>query len=171
MIMDVKRKILKNEKGQALVEFLLFLPFMLIMYSITLSISNSINASINQQKVTRNYFYYLHQNTSHMPRASRGGSSPVGTWNVFGMSIIGWMEDIVGNQPMATCFKFRVPLGETDDDACEDGYDKTTTQFIRVGTVYGVCGTTYRRNNTSIYNRILDSPVLVTSQDACHITQ
>lgn len=170
MITAVKKKEIElNEDGQALVEFLLFLPFMLIMYSITLSISNSINASINQQKVTRSYFYYIHQNTSMLPRAKRDGSTDA--WTSFGMSIIGWGEKLVDSQPMATCFKFRVPLGETEDDSCEEGYDKTTTQFIRVGTVYGVCGTTYRRNNTDVYNRILDSAVLVTSRDSCLISQ
>ena len=142
MINKLFPKIL-NEEGQALVEFVLFLPFMLMAYSVIMNVSNAINASLNQQKVTRAYFYYRMQNNSTIPKPRRDGSEPSDSWETFGMQIVGWASEIDGNSPVAACFKFNLPLGTNSDDKCEDGYGTETTQFIRVGTVYGVCGATY----------------------------
>lgn len=132
-----------TEKGQALIEFVLFLPFMLMTYSIIMNVSNAINASLNQQKVTRAYFYYRMQNNSTIPKPRRDGVNPHNNWSTFGMQIIGWAEERVDDSPVAACFKFNIPLGDTEGDSCKEGYTKTTTQYIRVGTVYGVCGATY----------------------------
>lgn len=147
MISNKRIKIL-NEEGQALVEFALFLPFMLMMYSIIMNVSNAINASINQQKVTRSYFYYRMQNNSTIPKPRRSGGDPSQNWSTFGMQIIGWASELYGGEtPVAACFKFNLPLGSSDGDKCKDGYSERTTQYIRVGTVYGVCGATYTTNN------------------------
>lgn len=138
----------ENEDGQALIEFLIFLPFMLMMYSVSMSISNSINASINQQKIARSYFYYRLANNSTFPRPRRDGSEPSDSWKVFGFQIMGWSEKLLNQRPVAPCFKFAVPLGDGEDDKCEDSYSGRSTQFIRVKTVYGVCGATYIKNDT-----------------------
>lgn len=148
MIMAVKKikklDVLGNENGQAIMEFLLFLPFMLMMYSVSMSLSNAINASINQQKITRSYFYYRNMNNSTIPRPRRDGQIPSESWKVFGTQIMGWNEKLVaGENPLAPCFKFALPLGEGVGDSCEDSYSKLSTQYIRVQTVYGVCGATY----------------------------
>jgi hypothetical protein len=138
-----------NEEGQALVEFVLFLPFMLMTYSIIMNVSNAINASLNQQKVTRAYFYYRMQNNSTLPKPRRSGAKPYENWGTFGMQIIGWAAGIESQRPVAACFKFNIPLGKNKKDVCNNGYTKETTQFIRVGTVYGVCGATYSNTGGS----------------------
>lgn len=136
----------KNEKGQGLIEFLIFLPFMLMMYSVSMNISNSINASINQQKITRAFFYYRNMNNSTIPKPRRDGQEePANTWQKFGMEIMGWSEFLAGDQPVAPCFKFLLPLGESTDDECEESYSGKSSQFIRVQTVYGVCGASYEK--------------------------
>src|SRR5690554_6637793 len=140
--MAVRKKNLKNQKGQALIEFILFFPFLLMMYSVTLSIANSINASINQQKQTRGYFYYRVQNNAMTPMPDRDGGPSAFTR--FGMDVTLWGHKVIGNRPVASCFKFNVPLGAGEGDECEKGYSGKTTQFIRVGTAYGVCGATYQ---------------------------
>lgn len=149
-MITVVKKILVNSNGQALVEFLLFLPFMLMLYATISSIGNAINGSINQQKAARAYFYYVNQNNSTIPKPIP--NNPVeDDWKLFGMQIIGWKEKFAdGTTPVATCYKFELPLGETTDDSCDDGYSGKTTQFIRVGTVYGVCGATYSNNGKEI---------------------
>ena len=148
MIMVVKKKKISNEKGQALVKFMLFLPFMLMMYSVTMSIGGAINASINQQKITRSYFYYRATNNPNIPLPYRDrASEPSDSWNLFGMDIIGWNLQLVNNKPLAPCFQFRLPFKEAVDDKCEERYQGTTTQFIRVKTVYGVCGATYVKSD------------------------
>jgi len=142
--MDAKRKKILNEKGQGLVEFLLFLPLMLMLYSTLLALSNSINGSINQQKITRGYFYYRLQNNSTLPVPRRDNQGePSDSWKVFGMQIMGWSEKLLDNQPVAPCYKLNLPFAEKEEDSCDDAYKETATQFIRVKTVYGVCGATY----------------------------
>ncbi len=137
-------KKIQNEKGQSLIEFVLFLPFMLMLYSVIINVSNAINGSINQQKVTRAYFYYNMQNNSMIPKPTRG-ADPSENWSSFGMQIMGWNTKIINESPVMACYKFNLPLGTGDEDNCDSAYSGKTTQYIRVGTVYGVCGATYKK--------------------------
>mgnify|MGYP001231508587 FL=1 len=50
MVAKNKRLTFQNEDGQSIIEFLLFLPFIIMMYSVVMSLGSAINASINQQK-------------------------------------------------------------------------------------------------------------------------
>lgn len=173
--MDAKNflKILDNEDGQSIIEFVIFLPFLLMMYTTTMSIANAINGSLNQQKVTRAYFYYTLQNNSTFPKPYRnGGSQPYDFWESFGMQIMGWTEKLVNEQPVMTCYKFKLPLGTDKSDSCEKAYQKKTTQFIRVGTVYGACGATYKNTQGSIYRLPSGGPFQgaeVSSGESCLI--
>lgn len=132
-----------NENGQALIEFLMFLPLLLIMYTTTVSIGNSINGSINQQKVTRGYLYNRILNNSTIPKPSSSDQS-FKRWRRFGMFFIGYSKEKRGQEPYAACYKLKLPFsnGET---SCER-YNKTSTSFVRVETVYGLCGNTYFNN-------------------------
>lgn len=144
-------KIIENEKGQSIIEFVIFLPFLLMMYTVTMSIANAINGSLNQQKVTRAYFYYTLQNNSTFPRPYRGGASqPYNQWGMFGMQIMGWTEKMVNEEPVMTCYKLKLPLGKNKSDSCEKAYQDKTTQYVRIGTVYGACGATYKNDRGSI---------------------
>ena len=73
MIMDVnvwkslKNKNLKNENGQAIFEFIIFLPFFILFFAIMVSVIGGINASINQQKTLRGYFFHSIRNNSTLP--------------------------------------------------------------------------------------------------------
>ena len=139
-----------DQNGQGIVEFLFFLPFMLMMYSVTVSLSGSMNASINQQKVARSFFYYRMMNNSTFPKPRRSDDGePSDAWKKFGFQIIGWAENLAGGNesPVAPCYKFRLPLGEGADDECDEKYTGSSSQFIRIQTVYGVCGATYFRND------------------------
>lgn len=173
--MDVKKlkNILKNEKGQGLIEFFLFLPFILMMYSICLSLASSINAAINQQKITRGYFYYKMSNNSMAPGPRRDGNVPEAAWTDYSMHVNIWGESFLNgsDKVKATCFKFEVPLGESEGDDCESAYSERTTQYIRVATAYGICGATYN-NGGNIFNRYLTNflPALgVIDQYGCEI--
>lgn len=143
-------KIFKNQKGQSLIEFVLFLPFMLMIYSVIINVSGAINASLNQQKVTRAYFYYTLQNNSMFPGPSREGGDPTASWSYFGMRMLGWSTQLIDNKPVAPCFKFNISLGESDGDVCEEAYSGKSTQYIRVGTVYGACGATFEQSPAGI---------------------
>jgi len=170
MIMVAKKH---KQDGQALIEFVLFLPFMIMMYMAILNIGNAINGSINQQKITRGYFYYRISNNSTIPRPRRQDDEPSVRWQSFGMQILGWADGFEGNSPLSPCFKFNLPFDDEDEE-CEDNYSETRSQFIRTETVYGVCGATYIKHGGSQQNiRQPDGNTAssAVSADACSIIE
>lgn len=141
-----------NQKGQALIELIIFLPLMFMFYSMISGFANAINGSINQQKVTRGYFYYRVQGNSTVPKPA-GGSYL--NWETFGMYYIGWKDKFTSGsdesgKPVSPCYKLSIPLAPGTTDNCEDKYTTPSTMFIRVQTVYGICGATYRREDQSV---------------------
>ena len=161
----------KNEQGQALIELIIFLPLMFMIYSLVSGFAGAINGSINQQKVTRAYFYYRVQNNSTIPKPDE--NSTYASWTRFGMFYIVWKEYFDGsNVPVLPCYKMSIPLKPADADKCEEKYSKPTSQFIRVGTVYGVCGTTYGKVGNEVYQMpdTLAAPfTLVVDERSCLI--
>lgn len=137
--------VVNNKKGQAVFEFVLFLPIFITLYFFLVNIGGSINGSINQQKVTRGYFYARIKNNSTLPVPNPDSpGNPVGAWQRFGMQYVGWREQWAsgGEVPQTNCYKLALPLGKEDSDDCEQ-WNENTTQFVRPRTVYGVCGATY----------------------------
>ncbi len=138
----------KNEKGQALVELILFLPLMFTVYALVSGFANAIYGSINQQKFARNYFYYRVQNNSTTPKRP----DDTVNWTQYGMYYVGWREKVVGEEPVQPCYRISLPILGANSETCDSNYTSTgsgeaSTQFMRVGTVYGFCGATYVRNN------------------------
>ncbi len=141
----------KNEKGQALLELIIFLPLMFTVYALVTGFANAIYGSINQQKATRAYFYYRVQNNSTIPRRPGPGLN----WTQFGMYFVGWREKVVNEEPFHPCYRISIPVAQADGDSCDTEYTGSgdggaSTQFMRVGTVYGFCGGTYIRDNNAI---------------------
>lgn len=136
---------MKNEKGQALIELIIFLPLMFMVYSLVAGFASAINGSINQQKIARAYFYYRVQNNSTFPAPSPGNHE---RWSRFGMFFIGWYDKFLqGDNPAMPCYKISLPLGQSDDKSCDEAYEEDSSQFIRVGTVYGGCGNSYKNED------------------------
>jgi hypothetical protein len=136
-----------NQKGQALIELVIFLPIMFTLYSMISGFANAINGSINQQKITRSYFFYRAQNSSFLmkPGAVQSG------WTQFGFSIAGWADQVQGDAPFMPCYRITVPLANSNGDSCDASYSNEKTQFIRVATVFGVCGGTYGNNSGTLF--------------------
>lgn len=165
LITDVKK-----EDGQALLEFIFFVPLMLMIYTICFSVGNALNASINQQKIARSYFYYSNQNNSTFPSPRRDGSEPSDAWSTFGFKTIIWANGLASDEtPLASCFKLKLPLGTKQDDTCSEGYTGKTTQFIRVATVYGICGASYLNTNGNKVYAPNSDPNLTVSAQSCQI--
>lgn len=142
----------ENEKGQALLELIIFLPLMFTVYAIVTGFANAIFGSINQQKATRAYFYYRVQNNSTIPRRPPPGVS----WTRYGTYFVGWREKVQQDLPFLPCYRISLPIANAEDDSCDAEYTGSdgnipSTQFMRVGTVYGFCGATYLRQNNAIY--------------------
>ncbi len=140
MIMAVK-KLKKNNEGQSLIEFIVFLPIVTILLVILLNIGSSINGAINQQKITRSYFFSRVKGNSMIPYEKEN-------FEVFGMFHIGWAEIMKGEQPVLPCYDLSLNIlsDENDETDCKN-YTGDSTQFIRVGTVFGMCGATYIRTS------------------------
>lgn len=139
MIMAAKT----NQKGQALIELIVFLPLMFSLYSMISGFASAINGSINQQKATRAYFYYRVQNNPYVPKPDAGNTHT--GWSKFGMFFVGWMDEMQSDNPVAPCYRVSIPMLNDASEKCDQPYSKETTQFIRVGTVYGICGASYAK--------------------------
>jgi len=151
MITVVKKKYI-DETGQALFEFIFFVPFIAILLILLMGIGNSINGAINQQKVTRAYFYARLSNNSMMPEVDGDFHLSL---NSFGMDFTGWAKELEGRAPVQPCYELKTPIeGANPEQECE-AYEGTSTKFIRVGTVYGVCGATYVKSDS---NQIFRAP-------------
>lgn len=141
-----------RESGQALVEFIIFLPLMLTMYSLVVIFGDAINGSINQQKATRGYFYFRIQNSPYIvrPLRDRQGTPVFGSWESFGMFFVGWADYLENEQfPVYPCYRLNLPFAAAAGDRCEQPYSTRSTQFIRVGTVYGACGASMGRSQAA----------------------
>lgn len=136
----------KDEEGQALIEFILFLPFLIALLSLLVTISSSINGAINQQKAARSYFYLLIRNNSTMPLPQFVYALKNQGMTNIGMFSIGWMdEQAEGGDPVASCYQINSMLAGGNSDECKDHYDhqSRTSRQIKVFTAYGACGNLY----------------------------
>lgn len=161
-----------NQKGQALIELIIFLPLMFMFYAIVSSFANAINGSINQQKITRSYLYFRLQNHSYIIKPDE--DNVFRNWKTFGMFFNGYMDDTINNFPVAPCYKVNIPMAPNNSDKCETPYANATTQFIRVQTVYGICGATYLTiNNEAVL--VPDNPgtsfTLLKTVTGCNLTR
>ena len=139
--------IFKDEKGQVFFEFLLFFPLFLFLTLIIYVIGYSINASINQQKATRGYFYFITSHNSFAPSRlllNQSGFSHVS------IDAVGWREAMKGQQPVAECFSLPTFLGgNRNDKTCDPPSGSVTStgiaKMVRLYTVYGICSATYKQ--------------------------
>ena len=140
-------KILKNQKGQAIFELLIFIPFLIFLYSIYYTVGNSISASINQQKAVRGYFYSLIKGNSYLNTFKDLEDFSNGGIKTVGFSAVGWREsELTGKKAsIAPCFKFSSLLKNNSSEECESGErpEEQSSRFIRIFTFYGVCGPVY----------------------------
>ena len=149
-----KKLYLRNQEGQAIFEFVVFLPLMLVLMTVMLTTGNAINASINQQKATRGYFFNLIQNNSSIPVKTDMEllkNNAVAKVSAFS---IGWRtKEVDGKESLATCTKYTTMLGSINaDETCEDPIlDDNKSQFIRIFTFYGVCTESYQIDGTGNY--------------------
>lgn len=134
-----------NQKGQALFEMILFLPFLLFLYTIYYTAGNSISGSINQQKAVRGYFYGIVKGNSYIVSLSELKEFSKGGLKRVGFNSVGWKERFEGKESIAPCFKFSSLLKNGSTEECEgkEREEEGSSRFIRLFTYYGVCGPNY----------------------------
>ena len=105
-----------NSKGQAMFEFIIFLPFVVVLFKMFLNIGGAINGSINQQKALRGYYYYLNKGNSYFPD-KKLLEDELSSFSQVGFYAVGYVEQLNGEIPIATCYKIE-PFFEEDFDKC-----------------------------------------------------
>ena len=155
MIMDVnvwkslKNKKIKSDKGQAIFEFIIFLPFFILFFAVMVSVIGGINASINQQKTLRGYFFYTIRNNSTLPfNQDMDSYLSKGVLRV-GAYSFGFSKEQRGDNQLGPCFK--VPALRPRDDTCEKGIEDTVSGLIKVFSAYGVCSASYIFSENNVY--------------------
>ena len=140
-------KSLKNENGQALFELIIFIPFLIFLYTIYSTTGDSISASINQQKAVRGYFYSLIMGNSYLNNPLEIAEFTKFSVKSIGFSALGWREkgNAEGSNAFAPCFKFSSLIKNNSTEECDskDRDEEGVSRYIRVFTYYGVCGPVY----------------------------
>ena len=157
---------LKKQHGQSLFEFMVFVPFFILLLISLLKFGSSINGSINQQKAVRSYFFYLIKNNSTLPlfqdlgeyRDSHGFGQPE---HRVSFSALGWR---MGNNPdigpdahsnetsYSPCYELSSFTNASFGETCGRPGGPSTpsvgniSQFIRIYTVFGLCSASYILN-------------------------
>lgn len=145
-----------NEKGQSLFEFIIYLPILLLFFNLIVTISGSINGSINQQKATRGYFFYLAKGNPFIP--SKRDLGVLGGAGLSSTSIysFGWREkEGSGDTSYLTCYKIKPMLTEDKNENCDQAVpEPNSTYLVKVGTLFGVCTAYYQIESSGIYANI-----------------
>lgn len=147
--MVAKSKNLKEERGQAIFEMLIFMPILILMYTIIFNVGNALNIAINQQKVLRRYYYYLIKGNSLIPTQDDLQERKENLSRM-GMSVVGYADQKESDEdnapPIGSCFKFNTIAAGSSDETCVDvSDDENETIFVRVYSAYGICGENYRK--------------------------
>jgi hypothetical protein len=145
---------LGNQKGQALFEMILFLPFLLFLYTIYYTVGNSLSGSINQQKAVRGYYYAFVKGNSYVLSRNDLAFYKNNGMKIVGFSAIGWTDHLgSAKEAFGPCFKFSSLLKNNSNEECEspERDEAGSSRFIRLYTYYGVCGPTYTVSKSDTY--------------------
>ena len=169
----------REEKGQAFFELLVFMPIFIFLYTVIFSVGNSINVSINQQKVTRRYYYFLAKGNSYVPFQAELEQYTSGITRA-GASMIGFADHLDGaategsGRPIAPCFRFNSLFSDSDSEDCEEPLEgEKQTSYIRVSTAYGICGENFSRQGNrwqTYYAESSGRPDPRSSNRVCSVT-
>lgn len=137
---------LRKNNGQALFEFIVFLPFIVVFLNLFFNVSGALNSSINQQKATRGFFFRMVQNNSFFPDYDTL-KNRLGSLSTASFYAIGFAEELVnGQEPKATCYRVPSFMG-SDIDTCDKIGNGSKSQYVRVYTVFGICGASFNQRS------------------------
>ena len=141
---------IRCDEGQANFELIVFMPFFIYLVTVLFNVGDSINASINQQKAARNYHFFLTKGNSTAPSMDDLAVYKKGGLDSGSMVATGWQDKSSGDSPLAPCFKFVSLFGGSDDEKCDEPVDTAAkSSFVKVFTVFGICGATYIKGGPS----------------------
>lgn len=147
---------ISDRNGQALFEFIAFLPLIIFLIFLLLVMNASINGSINQQKVTRGAFYGFIKGDSMTPSLSDLDKYASSGIVDVGADIIGWKErDEGGVSPYTSCYEMKLFSPSTNSfsstNECDDPARGGPTKVIKPATIYGICSGNYKLEGMNRY--------------------
>jgi hypothetical protein len=151
-MVDNMKKHLSNQKGQAIFEMILFIPFIMFLYTIYYTAGNAISGSITQQTSVRGYFYISMKGNSFVNTSPELQILKSKGMKTIGFNSFGWADHLGsngGSESYGTCYSFSSLLRNGSSDTC-DGAEREkpgSSPFVRVFTFYGVCGPVYTTNS------------------------
>ena len=132
------------------------------MFIVLVTVTSSINGSINQLKSTRGYFFYSIKNNSNVPTASDLNSYKINGLTHVGAYSFGWKSSGSNKNVFSPCYNMPKFLGGGSStkgerwsgikatpvatgETCESSipYDVGFSSFIKVATVFGICSASY----------------------------
>lgn len=152
---ELKEKYLGQE-GQAIFEFIVFVPFYIYLLTVLMSFGNSLNASINQNKAIRGYYYRVAASSSRLPTREDLEKLADKGIEAVGMGVIGYQEkEIDAGAALAGCVGVQRYIGsDAGSETCEEPEDGSNqTRFVRIFTAYGTCGESWRADDGNFYGR------------------
>lgn len=138
MLSNVKKN-LGGQEGQAVFELVIFVPIFVALLTFFIAVGSAINASINQQKALRGYFYYYQKGNSRLFTNEDLRDLSLQSPTLF---VLGWQNEERDNVPIAACFRLSSLFGSIgpEGETCENKSEELISQYIRVYTAYGICG-------------------------------
>lgn len=147
VVREEKEKFIMDERGQAFFEMIMFVPFMLFLFTLIVTFGNSVNGAINQNKITRGFFYATTRNNSYgMTFSTLSSLQGRGVGNA-GLHVIGYRDTAEGENPFGACYRINRFFGGRKEEECKDpirGAEESS--YIRVFTFYGVCAQGWKFN-------------------------
>ncbi len=159
MIMAARKdKNIFNEQGQAIIETMLFLPVIIYFLVFLTKAGSAINTSINQQKSTRSYTYYLLKGNSNGMRQM--DFDRMDDFTLISSFMLGFREKATagGDNSFGTCHSIpNLPWLAASGQNCDDGPgigNPGDNTFIKVFTMYGVCAGSYAKIDTGDFHTV-----------------
>jgi hypothetical protein len=149
-----KNKYIIDEKGQAFFEMIMFVPFMLFLFTLIVTFGNSVNGAINQNKLLRGFFYTTTRNNSYGHTLKTLTDLQGFGMDSSGLHNLAFAEDSEGNNRFASCYRINRFFGGRNEEECKDrtsGAEESA--YIRVFTYYGLCGANWRYNGQVFENQ------------------
>lgn len=167
------KKYLSNEKGQAIFEMILFIPFILFLYTIYYTAGNAISGSITQQTAVRGYFYISMKGNSYVNTSVDIDALKSSGMKMIGFNAFGWTDHMGGSggkETFGTCYSFSSLLRNGSSDTCEgpEREKPGSSPFVRVFTFYGVCGPVYTANSQDAF--VVNQGIQGAGRDACVVS-
>lgn len=147
---------LNNNNGQALFEMIIFLPFLIFLFTIFYTVGNSLSGTINQQKAVRGYYYHLVKGNSYLVSQDDLNTYKDAGVQSIGFFAVGWTETRAETKRIGNCFSFSSILKNSSTEECESTIREPAgegSSFVRTFTMYGVCGPVFKVLGTPVMDK------------------